>query len=108
MQLEKSGFACGKPDHTWSEHDEAKHGEAQRALQNRGGASESPTEVTLIDRSVVTSVTVIAFDFFAGITISSTAFGACGVLSVPVFSEIDPDSMLVGTCHRPALLPVGY
>ena len=61
--------------------------------------------MTLIDRSVVASVTVIAFDFFAGITISSTAFGACGVLSVPVFSEIDPGAMLVGTCHHPAALP---
>ena len=31
VKLEKSGFACGKPDHTRAEHDEAKHGKAQRA-----------------------------------------------------------------------------
>ena len=37
----------------------------------------------------------------------STALGAGGVPSVSVFSEIDPDAMLVGTCHYPAAISLG-
>ena len=63
--------------------------------------------MTPIDRSIVASVTVLAFEFFAGIMIWSTALGACGVPSVSVFSEIDPDAILVSTCHHPAALSLG-
>ena len=63
--------------------------------------------MTPIDRSIVGSVTVRAFEFFAGIRAWSTAFRACGVPSVSVFSEVDPDAMLVGTCHHPAAISLG-